>query len=75
MTEKKTPALEMFFAGADGVHVFRSYDDVGPCELCGAIKDRRPYGPNRERICYACGQKDIDGTMAQTVKAILGTQT
>jgi hypothetical protein len=30
----------------------------GKCELCGKIDELRPYGPNNERICFECGQKD-----------------
>ena len=31
----------------------------GTCELCGEQgKELRPYGPNGERICFACGMKD-----------------
>ena len=28
------------------------------CELCGAEEECRPYGPNREWICFTCGMKD-----------------
>lgn len=28
------------------------------CEFCGKRAELRPYGPNRERICFACGMKD-----------------
>lgn len=34
----------------------------GRCELCGSIEETRPYGPNGEQICYACGQKDPETT-------------
>jgi hypothetical protein len=27
----------------------------GRCELCGAVAETRPYGPNGEDICFACG--------------------
>lgn len=30
----------------------------GPCELCGACKETRPYGPNGEEVCFSCGMKD-----------------
>ncbi len=32
------------------------------CELCGAIAECRPYGPNDEQICYDCGMKDLETT-------------
>ena len=25
------------------------------CFTCGKIAETRPYGPNREEICYECG--------------------
>lgn len=28
------------------------------CELCGAIKETRPYGPDGKEICFSCGMKD-----------------
>jgi hypothetical protein len=28
------------------------------CELCGAVDELRPYGPNGERVCFDCGIKD-----------------
>lgn len=28
------------------------------CELCGAFKELRPYGPNGENVCFPCGMKD-----------------
>lgn len=30
----------------------------GKCELCGAEKELRPYGPNGENVCFPCGMKD-----------------
>jgi hypothetical protein len=27
------------------------------CELCGAVEETRPYGPDGKRICHPCGQK------------------
>ena len=32
------------------------------CELCGAVEETRPYGPNGERICYGCGMKNKQQT-------------
>lgn len=34
----------------------------GVCELCGKIDELRPYGPNKENICFACGMKDQETT-------------
>jgi hypothetical protein len=28
------------------------------CAFCGAKKELRPYGPNRECLCFACAMKD-----------------
>ena len=28
------------------------------CDLCGKIAELRPYGPNGECVCFACGMKD-----------------
>lgn len=28
------------------------------CALCGEKAELRPYGPNGENICFACGMKD-----------------
>lgn len=28
------------------------------CDLCGKVEELRPYGPNREWICFSCGMKD-----------------
>lgn len=30
----------------------------GKCELCGAVEETRPYGPNEEQVCFSCGMKD-----------------
>lgn len=35
------------------------------CELCGAVKELRPYGPNAEWICFDCGMKDEETTKAR----------
>jgi hypothetical protein len=28
------------------------------CEMCGAFKELRPYGPNGENVCFDCAMKD-----------------
>jgi hypothetical protein len=30
----------------------------GQCEMCGAVEETRPYGPNGESVCFGCGMKD-----------------
>lgn len=27
----------------------------GRCDLCGAVEETRPYGPNGENVCFGCG--------------------
>jgi len=44
------------------------------CELCGAIEECRPYGPNNEQICYDCGQKNLEVTQ-QKMAEYLGFNT
>lgn len=34
------------------------------CDLCGAIEELRPYGPNGEAICFDCGMKNRETTDA-----------
>lgn len=42
------------------------------CELCGIIEETRSYGPNGERICYTCGQKDKAMTEKRMAHYIFG---
>ena len=42
------------------------------CELCFTIEECRPYGPNGEQICFACGQKDPEGTEKRMAEYIFG---
>ena len=42
------------------------------CELCGKIAELRPYGPNREFICFECGMKDEETTSKQFGKLLEG---
>jgi hypothetical protein len=30
----------------------------GRCDLCGAVDETRPYGPNGENVCFDCGMQD-----------------
>lgn len=42
------------------------------CELCGAIDECRPYGPNDENICFDCAMKDEATTKAKMAAYIFG---
>jgi len=33
---------------------------MGVCEMCGEVEILLPFGPNSEKICGTCGQKDIE---------------
>ncbi len=44
---------------SDGVFLIEP-EPAQPCELCGAHEECRPYGPNGEQVCFACGMKDED---------------
>jgi hypothetical protein len=42
------------------------------CELCGAIAECRPYGPNGEQICFDCGMKDMATTEKRMKEYLFG---
>jgi hypothetical protein len=42
------------------------------CEMCGAIAECRPYGPNGENICFDCGMKDEETTKKKMEAYIFG---
>lgn len=42
------------------------------CELCGKLAELRPYGPNGEHICFACGMKDEALTKRQFRRVVFG---
>lgn len=42
------------------------------CDLCGAIAELRPYGPNGEAICFPCGMSNREATDAAFARAIEG---
>ena len=42
------------------------------CELCGNVEETRPYGPNGERVCFACLMKDEAAAKVQFSKHVLG---
>ena len=45
-------------------------DDI--CELCGKKDELRPYGPNCERICFECGEKDKKMTEKRMNQILFG---
>lgn len=42
------------------------------CELCGKVAELRPYGPNGENICFACGMKREEVTKKRFNQVVLG---
>lgn len=40
------------------------------CDLCGVIAELRPYGPNGECVCFACGMKDPEAAERAMAKHI-----
>lgn len=42
------------------------------CELCGAVEELRPYGPNGESICFKCGMRDPKATERQMAHILFG---
>ena len=42
------------------------------CEMCGAIAECRPYGPNDEQICFDCAMKDEETTERKMAAYIFG---
>jgi len=41
-----------------GAKVFIQAEPRDMCAFCGGFHELRPYGPNRERICFDCAMKD-----------------
>lgn len=54
---------------------FISPEEDGKCAICGVIEETRPYGPKGERICFDCGQKDPEMTMARMASYVLGEES
>lgn len=46
--------------------------DPRKCELCGKTAETRPYGPNGEEICFACGMQDEETTSRRFSQHVLG---
>ena len=42
------------------------------CELCGAVKELRPYGPNGEEVCFQCAMKDEEAAKRGFNKLVCG---
>lgn len=43
------------------------------CEMCGVIDECRPYGPNKEQICFDCAMTlDQDLIKKQMAEYIFG---
>ena len=38
---------------------------TGECDFCGKQAELRPYGPNKEYICFKCGMEYIETTEHQ----------
>ena len=51
---------------------FIAQEDDQECELCGAIEECRPYGPNGEQVCFECGMKDEATTKRKMMEYIFG---
>lgn len=55
-----------------GKVVLIEQEPPGRCELCGAVAELRPYGPNGERVCFPCGMKDRAAAERQFGKLLNG---
>lgn len=42
------------------------------CEMCGAVAECRPYGPDGENICFDCGMKDKAATEKKMAAYLFG---
>lgn len=51
-----------------------SEEPMQVCELCGVIDECRPYGPNKEKVCYACGCKDPKAMQRGFESYVLGDE-
>ncbi len=51
---------------------FSSVERPQQCDLCGKVAELRPYGPNGECICFACGQKDKAATERRMGEHLFG---
>jgi hypothetical protein len=46
--------------------------DPAPCEMCGKIRELRPYGPNGENVCFDCAMKDEAAAKRGFRKHVMG---
>lgn len=53
-------------------HGFIAPEAARRCELCGAVAETRPYGPNGERVCFPCGMKDEAAARRGAARYIFG---
>lgn len=44
------------------------------CAFCHAFSELRPYGPNKERICFDCAMKDEPTASKQMDAYIFGVK-
>lgn len=53
----------------------RGYIAVEPdtkCEFCGKVSECRPYGPNKESICFDCAMRDEEMTQKRMRQHVFG---
>jgi hypothetical protein len=50
-------------------------EEPDECAFCGRFEELRPYGPNRERICFECAQKDLATTERVMKEILFGEKT
>lgn len=48
-------------------------ENTQQCDFCGKIDELRPYGPNKECICFDCAIKDEETTKKQFGKFMEGS--
>jgi len=64
MNEKEKRGFDLLVEAIDQGRVIQ-VQPPGRCELCGAVKETRPYGPNGEEVCFPCGMKDEEAAKRQ----------
>jgi hypothetical protein len=42
------------------------------CEMCGRLKELRPYGPNGENVCFECAKKDPEAMKRGFNRLVMG---
>jgi hypothetical protein len=51
---------------------FIASEEHRPCELCGKVKECRPYGPQGEQVCFDCAMKDEPAAHRGFLKYVMG---